>query len=293
MRNSISKRTRFEVFKRDRFCCVYCGRTPPDVLLEVDHIIAVSKGGSDDILNLATSCKDCNAGKSNVPLAQVRVDRSQEIEERRELVEQMSAIAQLAADEQKSINDMVDTLSDLWMRLDGEDPSQFSIAGPLEISMRRFLKLLPFNEILNAIEITFQRCSGSTYQRHKYFCGVCWNKHRESNAPISPAIQATQEAHGTPALRGSDGALQIEPPEQITAPALAGQAGVGERARKPRSLAKQLAESDSNESLNALAQGPQKPVRSQTVATTTHPSSKGCPLPCTDSSERAIAASAV
>lgn len=111
--------------------------------------------------------------------------------------------------------------------------------------------------------------------------------------PISPAIQATQEAHGTPALRGSDGALQIEPPEQITAPALAGQAGVGERARKPRSLAKQLAESDSNQSLNALAQGPQKPVRSQTVATTTHPSSKGCPLPCTDSSERAIAASAV
>lgn len=61
---ALSVRTRFEVFKRDRFTCSYCGKTPPDVLLECDHIIPRAAGGSDDITNLTTACKECNAGKS-------------------------------------------------------------------------------------------------------------------------------------------------------------------------------------------------------------------------------------
>lgn len=36
---------RFDVFKRDKFQCVYCGRMPPDVTLEVDHIIPKACGG--------------------------------------------------------------------------------------------------------------------------------------------------------------------------------------------------------------------------------------------------------
>lgn len=43
-RKAISTRTRFEVFKRDGFKCLYCGRTPPSVLLHVDHIIPVCSG---------------------------------------------------------------------------------------------------------------------------------------------------------------------------------------------------------------------------------------------------------
>lgn len=68
---AISVRTRFEVFKRDEFCCQYCGRRSPEVLLEVDHIVAVAKGGTDDPINLTTSCWDCNRGKSDVPLLQI------------------------------------------------------------------------------------------------------------------------------------------------------------------------------------------------------------------------------
>ena len=40
----ISKALRFEVFKRDSFTCQYCGRSAPEVVLEVDHIVPVSKG---------------------------------------------------------------------------------------------------------------------------------------------------------------------------------------------------------------------------------------------------------
>jgi hypothetical protein len=55
------------VLARDRWKCLSCGRSAQEdgVVLEVDHIIPRSKGGSDDISNLQTLCKKCNVGKSN------------------------------------------------------------------------------------------------------------------------------------------------------------------------------------------------------------------------------------
>ena len=68
---AVSKKLRFEVFKRDGFTCQYCGGHPPNKVLEADHILAKSKGGTDDINNLITSCFDCNRGKSDRSLDQV------------------------------------------------------------------------------------------------------------------------------------------------------------------------------------------------------------------------------
>lgn len=68
-RKSLSKRLRFEVFKRDRFTCQYCGKASPDVVLHADHVKPVSLGGKNTITNLITSCKDCNLGKSNIELS--------------------------------------------------------------------------------------------------------------------------------------------------------------------------------------------------------------------------------
>lgn len=42
----ISKKLRFEVFKRDCFTCQYCGEKAPNVKLEVDHIKPVSNYGN-------------------------------------------------------------------------------------------------------------------------------------------------------------------------------------------------------------------------------------------------------
>jgi hypothetical protein len=63
MKRGVSKRLRFEIFKRDGFVCQYCGRRPPDVVLEVDHIHPRAAGGTNDICNLVTACADCNRGK--------------------------------------------------------------------------------------------------------------------------------------------------------------------------------------------------------------------------------------
>ena len=68
---AISVRARFEVFKRDEFTCQYCGKKSPEVVLEVDHIVPQADGGSDDVINLRTSCWECNRGKSDRPLSEL------------------------------------------------------------------------------------------------------------------------------------------------------------------------------------------------------------------------------
>jgi len=62
---------RFEILKRDGFVCQYCGRNPKDnkTKLRVDHIIPKSKGGTDEVSNLITSCEECNLGKKDTLLS--------------------------------------------------------------------------------------------------------------------------------------------------------------------------------------------------------------------------------
>ncbi len=84
-RKSLSKKIRFEVFKRDSFTCQYCGSKAPDVILEVDHIKPVSKGGDNSILNLITSCQTCNRGKSDR-----KIDDNSIVERQRRQIEELN-----------------------------------------------------------------------------------------------------------------------------------------------------------------------------------------------------------
>ena len=63
-RKAISKGLRFDIFRRDEFTCQYCGSQPPDVVLEIDHIMPVKEGGDNHPLNLVTACEACNRGKA-------------------------------------------------------------------------------------------------------------------------------------------------------------------------------------------------------------------------------------
>lgn len=66
------RKHRFDVFMRDGFKCKYCGRAPPAVELHVDHVVPISKGGSDDPSNMVASCVDCNFGKRDKVLHVVK-----------------------------------------------------------------------------------------------------------------------------------------------------------------------------------------------------------------------------
>lgn len=57
---------RWQVFQRDSWKCVSCGRTAHDgVILHIDHIIPRSLGGLDIMENYQTLCHVCSIGKSN------------------------------------------------------------------------------------------------------------------------------------------------------------------------------------------------------------------------------------
>ncbi|MCI8378638.1 MAG: HNH endonuclease [Lachnospiraceae bacterium] len=46
--------------------CAYCGQHRNIKYMTVDHIIPLSKGGTDDINNLQCTCKLCNRLKDNM-----------------------------------------------------------------------------------------------------------------------------------------------------------------------------------------------------------------------------------
>lgn len=63
-RVGLSLAIRFQVFKDDGYCCQLCGGTARDgKRLEVDHKIAVARGGTNVRENLWTLCFECNRGK--------------------------------------------------------------------------------------------------------------------------------------------------------------------------------------------------------------------------------------
>lgn len=117
-RKALSKKIRFEVFKRDSFTCQYCGRSAPDVILQVDHIKPVASGGNNNILNLVTSCHDCNIGKgakelSDQTVLKAQIDQAKIISEKREqlkmLAEWQASLANMSEHEIKIFEDRINS----------------------------------------------------------------------------------------------------------------------------------------------------------------------------------------
>ncbi len=62
-RKPIKRELRLAVYERDNFTCHYCGLHANEDELQIDHIIPVSRGGTNDFSNLVTSCATCNEKK--------------------------------------------------------------------------------------------------------------------------------------------------------------------------------------------------------------------------------------
>lgn len=175
---SVSRRVRFEVFKRDGFTCQYCGGTPPKTLLEVDHISPRNPRdgsgvpGTDDEANLVTSCQDCNRGKSNVPLSSIPQplsDRSKELQEKQE---QLRAYEKLVVSKERKMQRDIDKINDIYSEAfpGWEFSSRFK-----QGSIRTFLSRLPRPSIEECLRIAIAR--GLDDKRTiPYFCGVCWKR---------------------------------------------------------------------------------------------------------------------
>ena len=67
-RTLMTSRLRQKIKERDNFTCVECGNSiykEPNLLLEVDHIIPIAKGGPTEESNLQTLCWKCNRQKGS------------------------------------------------------------------------------------------------------------------------------------------------------------------------------------------------------------------------------------
>lgn len=151
-RKPLSKRVRFEVFKRDSFKCQYCGRSAPDVILQADHIEPVCKGGSDDLLNLVTACEDCNGGKSGRELSDdaVAVKSRTQVAELQERREQIDMMLKWRSGLRNLDNETLEKISNLW----SEYAPAYSLNEHGKSQLRKLLRTFSLDEILTAIQTT-------------------------------------------------------------------------------------------------------------------------------------------
>lgn len=185
-RKAIPKKIRFEVLKRDKFTCQYCGKSAPDVVLEIDHIKPVSKGGNNDIMNLVTSCKDCNLGKSNIELSDNSVVKKQqaqlqEIADRKEQLEMMLEWRESLTSLE---DDYIDAVDDIFI---ASTDWQMSENGRKKI--KKLIKEFTLTEVLDAtetaIETYYDGSQESWGEAFNKISGICYvRRHQQDNPQI-------------------------------------------------------------------------------------------------------------
>lgn len=59
-----------QIYRRDGYVCAYCEAVEGP--FEIDHIVPVTRGGSNDPSNLCVACKPCNSSKGDRLLSEWR-----------------------------------------------------------------------------------------------------------------------------------------------------------------------------------------------------------------------------
>lgn len=170
-REQIGNKKRFDIFKRDEFTRQYCGKTPPNAVLEVDHIIPVSKGGGNESDNLITSCFECNRGKRDHELTQIpetleakHLRMIEKESQYKEFKKFQDNIEKRLAKEIESINEIYSNHHDGY-----ELTETFKNA-----SVKSFIKKIDVFQVRDAMHKACAKGLNSHYTI-KYFCGICWS----------------------------------------------------------------------------------------------------------------------
>jgi 5-methylcytosine-specific restriction endonuclease McrA len=125
------------------------------VLLVIDHIEPVAKGGTNDILNLIAACKDCNSGKSDRVLTDTSIldkqrQQLEDLQERKEQIEMMFQWQKglLGLDDQ-----VIDQLAKYWSeKVEGYSLNENGING-----LKRLKRKFEIDEIMSAINIAVEK----------------------------------------------------------------------------------------------------------------------------------------
>lgn len=190
-RKNIPKSVRFEVLKRDKFTCQYCGTSAPDVILHIDHITPVASGGSDDIFNLITSCQGCNLGKSDKPLndnSAVKKAKRQ-LDELQDRQEQLEMMMEWQRGLRNIADDTISKICSYWQELSPGNMVSDSGRSKLKKLVRKFT----LQEIINAMNIACEqyleyRSDGTVTNESCNLAfnkigGICYFNNQENTSP--------------------------------------------------------------------------------------------------------------
>lgn len=188
---AISKRLRFEIFRRDNHACRYCGATAPEAKLTVDHVTPTALGGGDEPANLVTACSDCNSGKSATPpsapiVADVAADALR-----------WSAAIKAAAEIAKADNAAAvkyrNAFKRRWDSHNWGENGQYTnmLTTSWRASVESFRQAgLPIEELKEAVDIA---CNNGYLKMEKvfnYMCGIAWNKVTKINKLAAELIES-------------------------------------------------------------------------------------------------------
>ena len=185
---AVTKRTRYEVLRRDNHTCRYCGATAPDATLTVDHVVPVSLGGTDKPDNLVAACRDCNAGKAasnpDAPLVETVADDAL----------RWAAAMKLAMDRRRLRVDKLrsycleftDELNEYGIGLADEDGF---LPHDWADTVEQFYRAgLPIEDLKYALATAMSKRHVPWRKTFRYMCGICWNILRELQEEASRII---------------------------------------------------------------------------------------------------------
>lgn len=225
-RKAIPKAVRFEVFKRDKFTCQYCGAKAPDVVLVLDHLHPHAKGGDDTVINLITSCEPCNNGKRDRLLTDdtiIAKQRTQleQLQERRDqltmMMEWQRELAGLADNTVSEVDKLYRHLVPGWslnehgmgsVKMALAHYSAESIATMLRECAAKYVRLqdgnatdesstLATNAFLKELKYRRWREKDPTGTELRYIRGIIKNQsYRWDNSRGDYCLSVLKEAHG-------------------------------------------------------------------------------------------------
>jgi len=161
---AVTKRTRFEVLKRDNYTCRYCRSAEES--LTIDHVTPVALGGSDSAENLVAACSDCNSGKSSTaPDASLVNEVS---DDHIKWGHAMRRAAEIQAESLVEVDEYIAEFDQIW-------DDRWSTPWNYESSLKAlFNSGLPLDQMREAAYVTID--ARGVLTRFNYFCGVAYRK---------------------------------------------------------------------------------------------------------------------
>jgi len=161
-------------------------------VLELDHIVPVSRGGLTEETNLVTACVDCNAGKTDKLLTDVPRPIEAALTEQVERREQLEEYNRYLLAARKREQELAREIGVYWCDLiyGDSEAGKWICSNARLRSIGIFIKRLPATDVFEAMDRAVGKLQPSPNRDEnawKYFCGICWKNIRKREAPSETA----------------------------------------------------------------------------------------------------------